>query len=318
VARAFTLMLCTTLRVGLPQVLGFGSFAEITSKSLASTDRLWSKLRDWYSMFPNGTITFAMEPKLVVRPAIARPRVLDKKSNTWKRIRSKVYVLDVVDPEPVSAMLKRLDQFNSATRPVLDIGPPVAEIEAGDPPPGAAPVSAASVDDGEEITDAEVVEESGSAAHPGTESSALPPADPEKIDAGPEPGTDASSQVPAGVEQDELPVAAPSASSEPVGEEPVLEVSSPEAPAPDDGITDADRALAEEASKLKPPFGSYQNVTLAGVMKNKNGADWFSYALKLSIEGKQFAKDQKFERALWAFVKVHLPDLYQAHHKEAK
>jgi hypothetical protein len=105
VARELQLDLYTTFRFMLPKVLGFGSFAEITSKGKKTTDNLWSKLLFYYGLF-GSKVTFAIEPQLVIRPATARPIV--KKDGESKRIKSSIYVLDLVLPESMDASLERL------------------------------------------------------------------------------------------------------------------------------------------------------------------------------------------------------------------
>jgi hypothetical protein len=105
VARELQLDLYTTFRFMLPKVLGFGSFAEITSKGKKTTDNLWSKLLFYYGLF-GSKVTFAIEPQLVIRPATARPVV--KKDGESKRIKSSIYVLDLVLPESMDASLERL------------------------------------------------------------------------------------------------------------------------------------------------------------------------------------------------------------------
>lgn len=307
-AKDLGLMLCTTFCVGLPKILGFGSHAEITSKSLRSTDQIWHKLREWYQAFPNGTITWAMRPILVVKPAHANPTVR-LKDGTTKRIRSLVYVLDVVQPESEDQMVERLEQYHGVVRPSALPAASLPELSA-------VPV--------EEITDAEVEisEDSGMVADE--------PAVPEtSLDvttfATTEEDTSGDLTSAGGVEQDALPrlasgSATPANSDETPSLEPdVIDDVEPmleeEASAP--ASTPEDRAAAEAAGKVKPPMGAFQTKTLAWIGKNPKGQDWLAYAIGQSVKG-AWAKDAKFERALWAFVKVEFPELYDANKEHAK
>lgn len=99
------LALYTTLRVGIPNVLGFGSFCEVQSKGKETTDTLWAKLHDIYSLF-GSRVTFAVKPKLVVRKSKARPVVV--KDGESKRMTTTIYVLDIVVPETVDEMFDRI------------------------------------------------------------------------------------------------------------------------------------------------------------------------------------------------------------------
>lgn len=101
--------LYTTFRFHLPRVLGLGAMAEITSKGQKTTDNLYARLVELYSML-GSRVSFAVEPKLVVRRSSARPRVVDKKTGETRRIKSTIYVLDLVVPESIDEMLDRLAQ----------------------------------------------------------------------------------------------------------------------------------------------------------------------------------------------------------------
>lgn len=101
--------LYTTFRFHLPRVLGLGAMAEITSKGQKTTDNLYARLVELYTML-GSRVSFAVEPKLVVRPSSARPRVVDKKTGEVRRIKSRIFVLDLVVPESIDEMLDRLAQ----------------------------------------------------------------------------------------------------------------------------------------------------------------------------------------------------------------
>lgn len=119
--------LYTTFRAGLPSVLGFGSYFEISSKGKESTDNLWAKLRELYGLF-GSRITFAVKPQLVLRPSTARPVVVDKETKKPKRTTTTIYALDIVVPETIDEMIDRLRDRQSALAPAGPVaalyGPP--------------------------------------------------------------------------------------------------------------------------------------------------------------------------------------------------
>lgn len=115
VARELGLTLYTTFRFGIPTVLGYGSFCEITSKGKATTDSLWLKLRGWYSTFGPRT-SWVVRPTLYVRPASARPVVKTKEG--MKRIKTRIYVLDLVLSESEDELLGRLREHAQLTSAV--------------------------------------------------------------------------------------------------------------------------------------------------------------------------------------------------------
>lgn len=133
-ARELGLELYTTLRAGMPDVLGFGSFFEISTKGKVSTDNLWAKLRELYALF-GPRVTFAVKPLLVIRPGSARPVVV--KDGERKRIKTSIFVLDLVVPESIDEMLDRLKARAELLAPqgpeAALYGPvPVAAIGPGD------------------------------------------------------------------------------------------------------------------------------------------------------------------------------------------
>lgn len=137
IAKDLGLELYTTLRAGMPDVLGFGSFFEISTKGKQSTDTLWAKLRELYGLFGH-RVTFAVKPLLVIRPSTARPVVV--KDGERKRIKTSIFVLDVVVPESIDEMLERLKARNELLAPQgaehALYGPaPVAQIGPGDAEP---------------------------------------------------------------------------------------------------------------------------------------------------------------------------------------
>jgi hypothetical protein len=143
VARDLGIELYTTFRFMVPDVLGFGNFAEITTKGKKSTDLLWAKLGFYYGLFKSN-VTLALDPLyLVIRPDTARPIVVNKQTGEAKRIKSSIYVLDLVPAEAQQEMLDRLAQ----RRAVIDgvgghaaalYGPPTTTEHPALPPSSAA------------------------------------------------------------------------------------------------------------------------------------------------------------------------------------
>lgn len=110
IAEDLGLALHTTLRAGLPAVLDFGSFFEITTKGKESTDNLWVKLRQLYGFF-GSSVSFAVKPRLMLRESTMRPVV--EKDGESKRIRKQTWVLDIVSPETLDEMFSRLQERGS-------------------------------------------------------------------------------------------------------------------------------------------------------------------------------------------------------------
>lgn len=176
------LALYTTFRFMLPRVLGFGSFAEITSKGKKTTDNLWSKTQLYYGMF-GAKVTMAIQPQLVIRPATARPTVTTKEGP--RRIKSSIYVLDLVLPESQDEMLARLEKWRHA---VGELGGPADALYGPQQPDGprelekgsAVPIPGAAADEASVIQEADAdgaggVADSSTAAAP-------------TVDTDPEPG----------------------------------------------------------------------------------------------------------------------------------
>lgn len=142
------LELYTTLRFGIPNVLGFGSWAEITSKGKETTDNLWYRLHGLYEAF-GARVPFAVSPLLVVKPSTARPII--EKDGQRKRIKTKIFTLDIVVPENREEILERLTAFQSAmgtSPPSLAVeGGRVAEGVAGPEDPSPPPAPSATPDD---------------------------------------------------------------------------------------------------------------------------------------------------------------------------
>jgi hypothetical protein len=261
-----------------------------------------------------------MQPKLVVKPAFARPLV------KGKRMRVQVYVLDLVGGDSEEEMLARLDRYHGSIQIAPGSVMPVAELPPG-APEGAVPFEAV-----EDIVDAEIVDDDPGPADTGPDSvgtAETPPSEPTIASEETAPAVVAAGTGP--VEHDALPLSASGSASEAPGRqdetplpaagagtddgEPVLAAV---APAPGVEPSTDEKALADQAAKMKPPWGSYQTQTLGTIYSNPsgNGRAWIEYAIKQSVDGKE--SNATFERALWAFVKVYLPDLYAEHKEHAK
>ena len=192
VAKDQGLELYTTLRAGMPDVLGFGSFFEISTKGKQSTDNLWAKLRELYELF-GSRVTFAVKPLLVIRPSTARPVV--KKDGETRRIKTSIFVLDVVVPESIDEMLGRLAARNELLAPngarEAVYGAPTSsapQIGPGDvePEPDWEPVEGEVVDTPREQGDVSPEEAAGGQQAAGGSESAGPAAAPDPAD-DPEP-----------------------------------------------------------------------------------------------------------------------------------
>jgi len=260
VAAELGLELYTTLRFGIPSVLGYGSFCEITTKGKVSTDTLWLKLRGWYNTFGPRT-SWVVRPTLCVRPATARP-VVTMKDGSKKRIKSDIFVLDVVLSETEDDLLGRLREHAQLTSmvagdlwgaaPALEPGSEFLDVDEPSPPPAAPLVQS---DDG-----------------------SLPP-----LDALPDQGREA-----------------------PLPDEPeILDGEIVEGLLP---LTEQELARLPEALKRRPPYGSYQQHTLARIVAaGPSGLEWLAYALRAA-----WAEDPAFVSDLRLVCKAETPELYKA------
>lgn len=104
-ARELGVELVTTFRFGIPAVLGWGSFAEISSKGKESADNLWFKLREIYAAF-GARAPLAVKPQLVLKPSTVMTTFEKDGKRRWGK--TKVFVLDIVLPETLDDMLDRL------------------------------------------------------------------------------------------------------------------------------------------------------------------------------------------------------------------
>jgi hypothetical protein len=123
----------TRLRFGIPDVLGFGSFAEVQTGGKESTDSLWLKTRELYAIF-GSRVTVAVEPLLVLRASTMRApkfegRGKDAKQVGWQK--AGLWVVDLVVPESIEEMLTRLRDRQQVLAPN---GPMAAIYGAGAPP----------------------------------------------------------------------------------------------------------------------------------------------------------------------------------------
>jgi Recombination directionality factor-like len=231
--------LYTTLRAGMPDVLGFGSFFEITTKGKASTDALWAKLRELYGLF-GSRVTFAVQPLLVMRPGTARPVV--EKDGKPKRIKTQIFVLDVVVPESIDEMIGRLARrTENLGTSSLDAVYGRPALPTGVPPDGVAP-------DGAEARQAAAAA-SGTTLDGGVAQQAASETDEPK---GSAPVSEA------------VPVRAPEPEPEPtVAEEPVK------------------KPNLNQAATTVIPFGRYEGQTLKELHKNagEDGRKYIAYLI---------------------------------------
>lgn len=333
-AKDLGLALYTTFRFGLPKVLGYGSFCEITSKGKTTTDQLWTKLQGWYGTFGDKT-PWVMRPMMVVRPARARPVVTDRKTGESRRIKSRIWVLDLVIPETEDDMIERLRDFKQLTsdsvdqlfgtaRPALPAGqedateasrqrqgtsaPPGAPAAALQDPPSSGgagggeaaslPVEPAPAQDSSAGSAA--VREQPVADDEGAQPELLTPAASPHLDA--DPGREAP---------------APDWSLEPEieGVEPTLPPQPVEETVEDGEFVDVlsaeEKAALPAAMAFKVPGGSFQGRSLQFLMTQGVKADpWILYAL-----GLPWAQDPGFHAALVLAVKANRRELYDTYTK---
>jgi hypothetical protein len=167
-AGSLNIAVYATFTFTIPEVLGWGSFAQVTSKGKKSADNLAFKLGQIYGAF-GAKAPWAFDrdepPMLVLKPDTALMRFEDEKGAKWGKAR--IFVLDIVIPESFDDMLDRLAlrqrEISGAGGPANMLygsgREPVAAIEAGseadgpaspepegrqDPAPEAAPVPARS------------------------------------------------------------------------------------------------------------------------------------------------------------------------------
>lgn len=118
----------TSFTFTIPDVLGWGSFCQVTSKGRKSADNLAFKLGEIYSAFGSKApwaFDKAEPPLLVLKPDTALTRFTDQKSGEIKWGKSKIHVLDIVIPEAFDDMRDRLIERQAA------IGDPGAALYAG-------------------------------------------------------------------------------------------------------------------------------------------------------------------------------------------
>lgn len=246
IARDLGLELYTTLRAGMPDVLGFGSFFEVSTKGKESTDNLWAKLREIYGIF-GARAAIAVAPMLVIRPSSARPVVT--KDGETRRIKTQIFVADIVVPESIEEALDRLRERQEILAPAGAVaaiyGPgPVGQIGPGDveAEPDWEVVEDAEIVDGR-VADVDESQQAPADTPPPAASAGVPGDDPEPQVGDPGP---VAFPIPAGV-QDQL------------------------APPTADEI---DAAMAAVI-----PKGPLEGQTLGHVIGTAGGTEWFGWAL---------------------------------------
>ena len=274
IARDLQLGLYTTFRFGIPNVLGYGSYCEITSKGKATTDTLWFKLRGLYGTFGSRT-SFVVRPTLVVKPAAARPVVTNKETGARQRIKTRIYVLDIVLTETEDEMLERFREHKELTASAAEslYGPQQAPAPRalGEAVP-AAPVASAMTIQGPEASTVPAAATSAPVAGEG------------------EPEGD-TGVLPAPLSLVEPPL--------------VEEVVAEDALA----MSELERARLPEVLRLTIPMGSYQGMPLQKLlaMRPDSAGEWVGYALR-----KDWAQDPGFHEALVVFAKAHMGAVYKA------
>ena len=274
IARDLQLGLYTTFRFGIPNVLGYGSYCEISSKGKVTTDTLWFKLRGLYETFGSRT-SFVVRPTLVVRPAAARP-VITNQAGAKQRIKTRIYVLDIVLTETEDEMLERFREHKELTATAAEslYGPQQAPtpraLGEATPAPAATPPAM---------------------TIQGPEASTVPAA--------------ATSAPATGEGEPEGDTAVPPAPLSLVEPPLVEEVAAEDALA----LSELERARLPEVLKVTIPMGSYQGMPLQKLlaMRADSAGEWVGYALR-----KDWAQDPGFHEALAVFAKAHMEAVYKA------
>lgn len=291
IAADLKLGLYTTFRFGIPNVLGYGSHAEITSKGKATTDTLWFKLRGFYGTFGHRT-SFVLRPTLIVKPASARP-VIKTKEGGQQRIKSRIYVLDLIPTETEDEMLERFREHRELTSAAAEslYAPQPRELE---------PVERELADDAEPEAAHAPITIQGPEASTDRDIPADTTQTPDAGDAG---------SIDAGLST-EL-VEEPGAVLE--EEMPPPDLSLVEAPLEGEYEDSGEYVLSEleqqalpKALQTKVPMGSYQGMTLTKLLTHGESAEkWVMYGLN-----KQWPQDAGFHDALALVAKAHLPAVY--------
>lgn len=134
-----------TLTATLPDVLGWGSFFQITSQGKKSADNLAFKLTEIYSAFGSrAPWAFTKEdpPMLVIKPDTQLTRFEKDGKASWGK--TNIYVLDIVIPEDIwdmqERLLERKRELDGNGGPVAALYGPNGETFTATPaPPADAP-----------------------------------------------------------------------------------------------------------------------------------------------------------------------------------
>lgn len=290
IARDLQLGLYTTFRFGIPNVLGYGSHCEITSKGKATTDTLWFKLRGFYGTFGMRT-SFVVRPTLVVKPASARP-VVRKQGEPPKRIKTRIYVLDIVPTETEDEMIARFREHRELTAQAAEslYGPAAAGSVLSEP---------------RALEPGSVVIE-GPSQVPAVAARATPRAA--------APGARASEQATVGAEPEAAPMQPPAPPLRVVDPGPDLEppldvFDEPEVVEAEDALelSDEEAAQLPRVMRTTIPMGSYQGMPLSKLIAyGESAREWVGYGLQ-----KDWSSDPGFHEALTIFAKAHAPDVYR-------
>jgi hypothetical protein len=281
IARDMQLGLYTTFRFGIPNVLGYGSHCEITSKGKVTTDTLWFKLRGFYGTFGHRT-SFVLRPTLIVKPASARP-VVQKRGEEPKRIKTRIYVLDLIPTETEDEMLERFREHRELTSAAAEslYGSQPRELEA----PEREREEEASPDAPRPSIRIQGPEASATAQTPTSA-----------------PG-DAGVEERVAEDEPEATVEEPQPPALSIVEEPPLEDYEDVDPL---ALSEEEEAVLPEMLKVKVPMGSYQGMTLTKLLSHGDSAHrWIAYGLK-----KEWPQDKGFHDALALVAKAHAPEVY--------
>lgn len=282
-AVALGLTLTTTVTFGIPDVLGFGGIAQISSRGKESTDTLWLTAVDIYGQL-GAVASMILRPKILLKPS---------KMLTPGGQRTDVFVLDLFVPESLDEILAKAREYRELMpaqaafgRSVLYGSGPVAALGEAPPLPGDLPTSTHDLtpEDGE-WTDATGPGEGGEPAPQQADAAVV--ADVQEAPA-------ASAPEPEG---------APWPTEEPdTGADPEPSAFQPPAGATGDAA-DAVKLAADSAALHIIPNGKNKDKTIEQVAGEVKGDGWIRWAIKTPDHGSSAAAR--------AYARHYLPTVYQ-------
>ena len=265
----------TTFTFTIPDVLGWGSFAQVTSKGKKSADNLSFKLSEIYSAFGSQApwaFDSAEPPLLVLRPDTALVRFEKDGEASWGK--TKIFVLDIVIPEAFDRMRDRLVEHR---RSLVD---PVGQLYGNGAPREIAPAPAdvaQEAEDAVEFVEGEIVDTPEEAPADVAAVPAPDGGDGQQAE-GPEP-------PPSPAEPSAPGPADPGSEAPPPGEEFAgEEPASPGFKAPADPAIQEALRQANVAGQHVVGFGKYAGLTVAVIAEEGKGKPDPGYVLWMASQ----------------------------------